>query len=101
MMLATVVVFDPGSTWAVVTGDVGAPEPKKSKMQTPFFPVVPNGSIPVLAIEIPVSKPAWFVTKGNIRLVSSGGSSGQVTLMPAPAGPVGPVAPIGPIGPGV
>ena len=46
----------------VLTG-VGALAPKKLSVHWPAVLVVPKGSELVLEILIPVSKPAWFVTK--------------------------------------
>jgi len=64
----------PAAMLPVVTGrggTVGAAvvPPKKLSVQLPAVLVVPKGSEVVLAMVIPVSKPAWFVKNGNMMCV--------------------------------
>src|SRR5262249_50314024 len=88
----------PGVMFPEVNGS-GAFDPKKVSLHFPVLPEVPKGSAAVLEMANPVSKPLMLVTKGNSRLVPSGGSPGHVRFTPAPVGPVGPTAPGGPTAP--
>src|SRR5262249_21942812 len=96
--LSVLVNWPPGVMFPEVNGN-GAFDPKKVSLHFPVLPEVPKGSAAVLEMMIPVSKPLMLVTKGNSRLVPSGGSPGQVRFTPAPVGPMGPVGPAAPVAP--
>ena len=46
--------------------------PYQLAVQMPLCADVPNGSVDVAEIAIPVSKPSWLVTNGNSRFVTQG-----------------------------
>src|SRR6266853_87363 len=60
----------PGSTAAGVVNADEVGVPNGVMTQVPVWVEVPYGSCDVLAIAIPVSYPAWLVTKGYNRCVA-------------------------------